>query len=262
MKKKILIGSILAAAIIAIASFTPAVCAEDLNSKKMVTIKTTYYNFLEKEETVTEVSEEEAEYLLDIMEEYRQSLIRGDKQLIEKFESLLVDKGIIDENYKTSSKKDIKSLILEKYRSMILKKSSSLGDENRMCFVNANGKGNLSFMFDEAFYSLVVGGFFLLLLCLLLPPLMPLLGLPAGFLLIGGLAGLVLSHLLPFRILYPTLYMQLTTGDCSITGLNGSQQYPAPVSAKFNWFTGLTVNFFTSDPNVFLLGFAFRSEVL
>ena len=263
MKKKVLIGSIFAAAIIIIVSFTPAVCAENLNSKKIVTIKTTYYQFLTKEEIINEVSEEEAEQIMDILEQYRQSLIQGDKKLIEKFESILIDKGIIGENHKTSSKKDIKSLILERYRSMTIKKSSSLVDENRLCFVNARGQGNLSYMFDEAFESLAAAGILLLLLCIILPPFMPILGLPAIFLLLSGLAGLVITHLIPFRILYPKLFMHLTDGDCSINGLNGSQQYPAPVTAIFYGFSGLTVNFFTGNPSsVFLLGFAFRSEVL
>lgn len=262
MKKKILIVSIFAAVIIAVASFTPAVCAEDLEITKMVTIKTTYYKFFEKEEIIKEVTEEESEQIMDILEQYRQSLIKGDKQLIEKSESLLVDKGIILEKHKTINKKDIVNKILEKYKSNIPKKSPSLVDENRMCTVNARGKGNLSYMFDDAFDSLAAAGLILLLLCAILPPLAPLIGLPALFLLFSGLAGLFLTHLVPFRILYPKLYMTLNSGDCSINGLNGSQQFPAPVTAIFSWFSGLTVNFYSNDPDVFLLGFAFRSEVL
>ena len=145
---------------------------------------------------------------------------------------------------------------------MRLAKSSNPSDENRMYSVNARGKAYLLYMRDEAFDSLAAGGILLLLLCLILPLLAPILGLPALFLLFSGSGGLVLTHLIPFRILYPKLNLDLTEGDLTINGLNGSQQYPAPVTANFYWFTGLTVNFFKGEPNnLFLLGFAFRSEV-
>jgi len=199
---------------------------------------------------------------MKIFEEYRQSLINEDEKSIEKYESILIDRGIIGENHKIIKNKDIKNRILERFISMELKNPTKSRSDNRMCTVNARGKGNLTYLFDEAFESLAAGGILLLLLIILLPPLAPILGLPALFLLFSGLAGLVITHLIPFRILYSKLYMELNSGDLSINGLNGSQNFTAPVTANFHWYTGLTVNFYTSNPNVFLLGFAFRSEIL
>jgi len=262
MKKKIVIINILAAAIIVLATITPVVYAENLNIEKKVNIITTIYQFLDKKEIATEVSEEESQEIKEDLENLQQAFIEQNKQLIEKYESILFDKGIFGENYKIFSKKSIMSALYEKYPSIKSNSPSSLVNENKMCFVNAKGKGNLTFMFDEAFISMVAGAVALLLLCVFLPPLFAILGLPIFILLFGGLGGYILAHLRPFRILNPTLEMHLKTGDCSINGLNGSQQFLAPLDANFYWFTGITVNFYTNDPDVFLLIFALKSEVL
>jgi hypothetical protein len=260
--KKIVIISFLISVIIVLATITPAVCAENLNIEKKVTIKTTFYQFLNKKEIVTEVSKDEVEEIKENLEHLQQALIKGDKQLIEKYELYLINKGIFDKNDKIFSKKNIMSSLSKRYNSMKIENPSSLVDENRMCLVNARGKGNLTFMFDEAFESLVFAGAMLILLCALLPPLIPILAPPALLLILGGIAGYFLAHLRPFRILNPTLNMSLKTGNCSINGINGSQQYTAPLDASFYWISGITVNFYTKDPDIVLLIFALRSEVL
>ncbi len=257
MKKKTLIGSILATVIIVLATCTPAVCAADLNNVKKVTVKTTIYRLLGKEEIVTEVFEEEAAEIMDKLELYRLSLIKGDKQLIEKYESLLVDSGIFGKDYNPFNKKEILSVLLERYRSMVPNNPSSLVEENRLCFVNAIGKGNLTFAFDGLFEYFIASGALIILFSIVIPFLIPL----GVILLLGGLAGLFISHIRPFRVLHPNLEMNLKTGDCSITGINGAQQYSAPVDANFTGFTGLTVNFPAENQTVFLLGFALRSIV-
>jgi hypothetical protein len=263
MKKKIVFGSILTAAIIILATCIPAVCSLDLKNEEKVTITTTFYQFFKKEEIVMEVSEEEAEEIKDDLEHLQQAFIEGDEQLIEKYELNLIDKGIFSEKQKMFSKKSILNILHNKYRSME-SDNPSLADENRLCFVNARGKGLLGFMFDEAFNSLLVVGALMLILCAVLPPLFPILGLPGLVLLLMGSVGIVFSHIIPFRILYPKLKMELTAGDCSITGLNGSQQYTAPVYAEFSGFNGITVNFWKSaggESDLFLLGFALNSVV-
>jgi len=262
MKKKTLIGSILAVVIIALATCTPAVCATDLNNVKKVTVKTTIHKFFGKEEIVTEVFEEEAAEIMDKLELYRQSLIKGDKQLIKNYESLLVDSEIFGKNQNPFNKKDIISVLYERYRSIIQSNSPSTSEENRLCFVNARGKGNLMFAFDGLFNYSIASGALLLVAGIFLPPLLPIV-LPISLLLIfGGAAGLFISHIRPFRVLHPYLEMNLKTGDCSINGLNGHQEFPAPIKANFSGFTGLTVNFLAENQTVFLLGFALRSEVL
>ena len=262
MKKKIVIGNILAVGIIVLATIAPVVCAEDLNIEKKVTIKTTIYQSLDKEEILIEVPKEDAQEIKKDLEHLQLALIEGNKQLIEKYESILINKGIFGENHKTFSKNGIMNILHEKYLSMKSNKPSSLADVNRFCFVNAKGKGNLTFAFDEFFNYMIESGAILILIGVILPFLLPLLIGPALILILGGISGIFLAHLLPFRVLFPRLNMSLKTGDCSIKGLNGTQQFTAPVNAVFYWFKGLTVNFYTKDPDVFLLGFAFRSEVL
>jgi len=261
MKKKILIGSILAAVIIALATCTPAVFAKDLNNVNKVTIKTTVYKFLGKEEIITEVFEEEAEEIMDNLEYYRQSLIKGDKQLIERYESIIIDSGIFGKDHNPFSKNSILNVLLKRNSLMIQSNPSSLADENRLCFVNARGKGNLTFAFDGLFNYSITSGALLLVAGIFLPPLLPIVILPSLLLIFGGVAGLFISHIRPFRIIHPQLEMYLKTGDCSINGLDGSQKFPAPIRAVFSGFTGLTVNFPTEDQNIFLLGFALNSEV-
>jgi hypothetical protein len=261
MKKKIFIGSIIAAVIIVLATCTPAVFATDLDNVKKITIKTTIYKFLGKEEIITEVFKEEAAEIMEYLEYYQQSLIKGDKQLIDKYESILINSGIFGKDHNPFDKKDILSLLCKRYPSLIQGNPSSVSDENRLCVVNARGKGNLTFAFDNFYNSMIASGVILLLLCIFIP-LAPVIGPIALILLLGGAAGLFISHIRPFRIIHPHLGMNLRTGNCSINGLNGHQQFPAPVKANFSGFTGLTVNFLAEDQNVFLLGFALRSEIL
>lgn len=263
-KKNKVIGNILATIIIILATFTPIVYAEDLNCEKKVIITTTKYQFFDKKEIITEVSEEEAEDIMDDLENLRQALIEGNNQLIEKYESSLINKGIFDEKNKIFSKKNTMNVLYERYLSTRLNNPSSLADENILCFVNARGKGNLSFMFDSAFEIFMTAAVLLLVLCAFFPPLIAIFGLPILLLIFVGIFGLTTTHLIPFRVLYPTLKMRLNSGDCSITGLRGSQQYTAPLEAVFSGFNGLTVNFqkwSSVDNNVFLLGFALKSVV-
>jgi len=260
--KKIVIISFLISVVIVLATITPVVCAENLNIEKKVTIKTTIYQFLTKKEIVTQIPEDEVEEIKQNLEHLQQALIKGDKELIEKYELFLINKGIYDENEKIFSKKSIMNTLSKRYNSMKLGNPFSLVDENKMCLVNAKGKGNLTFMFDEAFESMVFAGAMLILLCALLPPLIPILAPPALLLIFGALIGHFLAHLRPFRILNPTLNMSLKTGNCSINGINGSQQYTAPIDASFYWISGITVNFYTKDPDIVLLIFALRSKVL
>ena len=226
MKKKMLIGSILAAVIIVLATCTPTVCAADLNNVKKVTVKTTIYKFLVKEEIVTEVFEEEAAEIMEYLEYYRQSLIKGDKQLIERYESILIDSGIFGKDNNPFSKKSILSVLLKRNSLMIQSNIPSLADENRLCFVNAQGKGNLTFAFDGLFNYSITSGALLLVAGIFLPPLLPIVILPSLLLIFGGLAGLFISHIRPFRIIHPQLGMNLITGDCSINGLNGPNSFP------------------------------------
>jgi len=170
--------------------------------------------------------------------------------------------SLSEKTEKIFSKKSIMNTLSKRYNSMKLGNPFSLVDENKMCLVNAKGKGNLTFMFDEAFESMVFAGAMLILLCALLPPLIPILAPPALLLIFGALIGHFLAHLRPFRILNPTLNMSLKTGNCSINGINGSQQYTAPIDASFYWISGITVNFYTKDPDIVLLIFALRSKVL
>jgi len=264
-KKNKVIGNILASIIIVLATFTPIVCAGELSSEKKVTIITTKYQFFDKKEIITEVSEEEAEDIMDDLENLGQALIDGNNQLIKKYESSLIDKGIFDENHKIFSKKGIISVLRERYFSKRSNNPSSLADENSLCFVNARGTGNLSFMFDSAFENFLAAAVVLVFLCAFFPPLIALFGLPILLLIFVGIFGLTITHLIPFRVLYPTLKMRLNSGDCSIKGINGTQQYTAPLEAVFSGFSGLTVNFqkwSDEDNNVYLLGFSLKSVVI
>ncbi len=263
MKKKIVIKSFFVSAIILLVSIAPVVCAENLNIEKNVKIITTVYKFLDKEEIVREVSEKEAQEIREDLEHLQQAFIEQNKQLIEKYESILFDKGIFGENHKIFSKNSIMNILNERYLLMKSRYSSNLSDENGICFVNARGKGSLQFMLDEVSQQLFNGGILLLLLLAFAQVLSPILIIPMIILLLGGLGGIVLAHLLPFRLLCPKLVMYLDTGNCTLKGLNGSQQYTAPIDLRFYWFNGITINFLTnlSKPlDLFLLGFAFKSD--
>ena len=173
-----------------------------------------------------------------------------------------IDSGIFGEKHNPFSKKDSISVLYERYRSKTLNNPSSLADENQLCIVKAQGKGNLTFLLDNIFHYFMYSGALLLVFGVFLPPLLPIVAPVSLMLIFGGLAGLFINHLIPFRFLFPQLGMNLTTGDCSINGLNGSQHFPAPLNATFSGFNGLTVNFYTTkDPSVFLLGFALKSVV-
>lgn len=257
MKKKILIGSVLVAVLIVLASFTSAVSAVDLSDQNKVTITTTLYQFIDKKEILTEVTEEEAAEIMIYLENLHVALVEDDEDSIVKYESILSEKGILGENHEIFSKKSIMDLLPERFRSIIPNTYTSMSENIEKSFniVRAEGHGRLMFLTEGIGEYFMFAGAILLLVSILLIPLMPM----ALLLLFGGLfihaIGYLLGHLIPFRIRHPWLHMDLVDGNLTVN----ATEYSAPLNATFTPFGGIAINFPTlkeEAPYLFVAGYS------
>lgn len=277
MYKKIIMGSILAAVLIVLASFSSAVGYIDedkvtifdenkatMADENKVTITTTLYRFIYKEEISTEVTEEEAAEIRDCLENLNVALVEEDKNSIEEYEYILSEKGVLGEHNEIFSKKGIMG-IPEKFSSIISSTYTSMSKdiENTFCIVNAEGHGNLTFFSEAVLEYFMLVGVVLLLVGLILLPLLPF----ALILLLGSALALpvvhIASHLVPFRIFNSYIGMKLVDGSCSIQGRNGTQDLTAPLNVTLRGFAGVTINFpIGENPYLFVSGFSLNTKTI
>lgn len=267
INNKLLIVSIGVAVLVVLASFTSAVSTMYLCDKNKVTITTTLYRFISKEEIVTEITEEEAAEIMAYLEHLHVALIEGDEHSIAKYESLLNEKGILGENHAIFSKKDILGILPEKFRSIMPRTYTSMSKDivNKLCFVNAVGDGNIMFLAEGILEYLMSFGAALILAGIIIPIFAFLL--PLSLLLFYGSYFSFkivhfLSHLVLFRLFHAKLRINLVDGNCSISDQDGFQNFIAPLEAILRGYCGITINLPISEkPYLFLAGFTLKSEI-
>ncbi|UCF11666.1 MAG: hypothetical protein JSW06_06350 [Thermoplasmatales archaeon] len=256
MKKKIFIGSVLITVLIVLASFTSAVSAVDLSDQNKVTITTTLYQFIDKKEILTEVTEEEASDIMIYLEKLHVALVEEDENSIVKYENILSEKGIFGENHEIFSKKSIFGLLPERFRSIIPNTYISISKnfEKPFSTLHAEGQGRLMFLTEGIGQYFMFAGAIMLLVSLILVPLIPI----ALLLLFGGLfihaIGYLLGHLIPVRIRHPWLHMDLVDGNLTVN----ATEYSVPLNATFTPFGGIAINFPTlggGDSYLFVSGY-------
>lgn len=124
---------------------------------------------------------------------------------------------------------------------------------NSMCYFNAIGKGIMLFPLGVKIWEAIVravrnasSALEALIIYLALVPLFALV--------------VLITHLIPFRILMPVGIINMQQGRISSLGLMGFKRVivdTEPVDVNLSWFTGITFNIpFSENPILFVSGFA------
>jgi hypothetical protein len=266
MNKKIVSLSILIAALIVLTGVTPALASpkNTLNviRNDLVTIEVNHYLGRQPKQIRTTVTANEAEEIRQYCIELYKAQERNDCQAIAKYEALLNGKGIFGEQF-TQFSTATKGVNLIQNTKLLGYFPNKAGENisNHFCYINAIGEGLVMWWLALSFWLAIakviqnasnpLAAFLLLLIFL---PL--------------GITMMLLTNLVPFRILAPIGAFSLKNGTISCLGLNGFQRVTVgadPYGVNLTGFTGLTLNIPPINNRsafLFISGFAFKAEGL
>ena len=264
MDKKIISLSIIAAAVILLAGCTPALASPDKNpfavEAQLVTIEVNQYRGRHSQQIHTTVSVSDAEQIRFYLTELYKAQECNDQAAIATYESLLNEKGIFGKNHQSISS-SINGLTLLQQTSLGSYISNRAGENisNRLCFFNAIGQGGMLWWIGLAFVSQLVEAIMnvsnpigaAILLIILLPFIV---------------MTMLLTDLIPFRILAPTGIVSLQNGSISARGANGTQRVTVGTEGygvNISGFTGITINIPPINNHksfLFVSGFALKAE--
>jgi hypothetical protein len=266
MNKKIIIISVFAAIIVLLTGITPAFASNKSNlptiKNDLVTIEVNHYLGRQPEQIKTTVTASEAEEIRYYCIELFKAQERNDYQAISKYEALLKEKGIFGELPQQISINTKRMNLLEK-TNLPDCFTNMAGDNisNHLCYINVIGEGLVMWWLALAFWQAIAKAIsnvsnpiaaFILLLALL--PL--------------AITVMVLTNLIPFRILAPVGSFALKNGSISCLGLNGFQRVKVGAEAygvNLTGFTGITLNIPPRNNRsafLFISGFTLKAEGL
>jgi hypothetical protein len=264
MNKKIVFVSVVTAVIILLTGFTPALASNKDNlieiKNDLVTIEVNHYLGRQPKQVRTTVTASEAEEIRQYLIELYNAQERNDRQAISTYEALLNEKGIFGESYQKFYSNNDGMTLIEKTK--LPRFPSSLAGENisnRFCYFNAIGEGLILWWLGlqvwEGIVKIITNQSSILAALILLLIFLPLLVLT-----------MLITNLIPFRILAPTGAMSLKNGTISCLGLNGFQRVKVGAEAygvNLSWFTGITINIPPINNRtafLFVSGFALKAE--
>ncbi|MBE3121880.1 MAG: hypothetical protein IMZ43_06355 [Thermoplasmata archaeon] len=243
MNKKIVIVSLLTALLVSLTSITPALATKNTNlitlKNDLVTIEVNRYLGKTPEQIHTTVTSAEAEQIKQDLMALYDAQQRNDHEAISKYEVLLNEKGIFGNSNQKFYSNDNGMALIEKTKfSRYLTNQIGENISNRFCYFNAIGEGLVFWWLALSFLQGIVNvlknvtnPIAMLILLLVLLPL--------------AIVMMLLTNLIPFRILAPTGAMSLKNGTISCLGLNGFQRVKVGAEAygvNLSWFTGITIN--------------------
>jgi hypothetical protein len=264
MKRKNKFFSPIVATIIILAGLSAVVSSSDIETileNTTITIEVTKYMGRRPEQILTEVSEEEAREIEQLLYKLYDAIENNDKAAITQYQNILNEKGIFgDEGYKFYSQDEFLEMLDASTNSPLFEKFENMeGDDisNYVCYYHAAGKGLIEFTIGLRLLQAIIdiannassplAG--LIILLMLLP----------FYVLVS-----LFTHLIPFRILMPEGIVIMDSGNMFSLGLNGFKQVTVEgeqYAAKISGFTGITFNIpFTENPALFVSGVAFNVE--
>jgi len=263
MKRKTLILSLIMATIVILAGLSSVVGSSDIEALENATVTIEVNKYLGKkpEQILTEVSEEEAKEIEQLLLELYDALEGNDKTAISEHQNTLNKKGIFgDEHYEFYSQDEFLEMVDTSKNSQFFNRLDKIqGDNisNYVCYYHAAGKGMMVFTLGLRVLQAIIeaannAGSFLggLIILLALLPFYVLIAL--------------MTHLIPFRILMPIGIIIMESGKMFSLGLDGFKSVTVegePYNVNISWFTGLTVNIpFSENPFLFVSGVAFKVE--
>lgn len=264
MNKKIVSLSILAAAIILLTGVIPALASPKNNllamKNDLVTIEVNHYLGRQPKQICTTVTTGEAEEIRQYLIELYNAQESNDHQTIAKYEALLNEKGILGKDYKYFSSETNGMTLLGK--TNLPRYFTSMAGENisnSICYFNAIGEGLVLWWLALSFWLSMVNAlknasnpFAAFILLLVLLPL--------------AIVVMLLTNLIPFRILAPTGALALKNGTISAFGLNGFQRVKVGAEGygvNLSGFTGLTISIPPINNHkafLFVSGIALKAE--
>ena len=265
MKKTIVLLSLLMVALVFISAFSPALASKNtaaLQTMKndLVTIEVNQYLGRKTDRIYTKVTSAEAEQIKQELIAWHDAQQRNDHTAVTHYETLLKEKGIFGNRYQHLYANENSMTLFEKTRYL----PSPLGDtgsniSNSMCYFNALGEGIMLWWLGLQVWNAIVQTIknvsnplaaFILLLALL------------PFLVLT----IVITNLIPFRILAPSGSIALQNGTISSTGAEGHKKVDVgatPCEVNLTGFTGITINILPSNTTksfLFISGFAVKVE--
>jgi hypothetical protein len=268
MKKKVIIISTIIAAIIVLGSCSYSITASNLEfteSEETVDIEVNKYNLKSPISYKTRVNIKEAEEIKEILINLNEAITNNDDKAIAYYEKQLNSKGIFGEDYQEflSNEKLMQENKLSKNSKLMKLLGDKNGDDvsNLFCVFNAIGEGifvsYIGVLALEAVVRIInnaSSGIEALILLLIFLPL--------------ALTVVLLTSLVPFRILMPRGLVQMENGRMSTLGLRGVKRVTIEeeiTTVNLSLFTGLSISIPANnesgrDAFVFASGFAFAVE--
>lgn len=264
MKRKILLLSALVAILIILGGLSPSICSKDIkpiqinNETDNVTVEVNKYYGRQPETIKTELTLEEVEQLEVILKQLDEAMENNDEATIKKCESILNEKGIFGDEYEEfyshdAISKKIQSKGLSKY-SKYLQNGDNLS--NLICYFHASGEGMMFFWVEisilESIYNAIKNASSFIEAFIIFFALLPF-----------YVLGLLLTHIIPFRILMPKGVVRMDDGKITSIGLKGFKQATAQnnesIMVNVSLMTGITISWPVNNQSfLFVSGFAAR----
>ena len=221
MKKKIIILSTIIATIIVLGSCASSISANKLNetqSPETVKILVNQYYGIKPRTIETGVTVEEAKEIEELIIKLDEAITNNDEEAVSYYEKQLNIKGIFGNEYQNfyTNEEYNQKLNQNKKTNLFGRLTSKNGDNysNTLCFFNALGKGILVSAFGLALWEALVrilsnasSYIALIILFLIFAPFV--------------ITGIVLTSLIPFRIMMPKGAVVMDEGKISSIGLQG-----------------------------------------
>jgi hypothetical protein len=264
MKKKLIVLSVLLALLLVFTGFSPALASTNNKSleikNNLVPIEVNYLLGRHHKQTRTFVSESEAEEIRQYLIELRTALEQNDQQAIKQYEILLKEKGIIIDAAQASFPHTLGVTLLQK-RAQPTIFTSQTGDNisNNLCYFNAIGEGLVAWWLAiqvwEGIVNMIDNQSSVIAALILLLVFLPFFVLT-----------MVITNLIPFRILAPAGVLSVKNGTVSAIGINGAQKVtvgPEGYGVNLSGFTGITINIAPMNNRssfLFVSGIALKAE--
>jgi len=238
------------AAVLFLVVFSPVVYSEESGHQESVVVKASRVGVNGVVETLTEMSYDDACKLREFLIELNNAIERGDLQTIKEYESQLNEMGLFGNVYQKIPLKGVSA--------------ADAGDNisNSLCYFHAAGRGTILFTLGVKMVEFITNAVknassFIEGLAIIIV----LLALFAPFLLV--------TYLVPFRIMMPVGVINMESGSISSFGLDGHKKVfvdeSNPLSVTVRGFSGITISIPSGQNNesngfLFVSGFSLSVE--
>lgn len=224
------------------ASFSTTLGSNTLEKNNNLMIETRYYDNNLMKKNYCELDETELDYLKECLINLNDAYITDDVASIQKYETILYEKGILNKKPNRFSFDD-KFLKNNPILKHFTNQHPDENISNSFCYVNAAGDGLMIFTIGALLTIptiILINIFGGQILSLLIPIYLVI---------------LILTHLIPFRIMLPIGLITMDSGKITTVGTSGTQnmdvEYPS-AQLQLAGFTGVTINIPSNNTSGFL----------